>query len=434
MPPRNPSPRLAAALAALALLAVAPPVAGDRFADAVRYTVKVRTATPVPFIYDEGRGGSGAGFVIDRERGWILTNAHVAGYGPSRVEVSFRDHGFVDAEVRYVDTHLDLALVRVPADAVPDSARNARYDCARRPRTGEDVIAFGHPWELDYTATRGIVSGISTRWDRQWIQTDAPLNGGNSGGPLISLDSGEVVGINTAVIPGENVQNLNFAVPMQEACPVIALLREGVDPTPAGLPFTLAVREHGGGGLVIARVPDAAGHGLRTGDYIVGVGDADEPPANQTELYRQLRGIRERVALTVERDGERLTRHVPATPTQPVLARAGLMVAGVLFAPVSADFARAEGGERLMVHSVEPGTAGHVSGLGRFQLIEAVNGRSVDSIEALHEIVRAADEDDELRIIHRTLTGGSTWWTYRERLLPARPYRLVSRNTDASLD
>lgn len=425
-PPRTTSP-LAAALAGLALLPAAPATLADRFEDAVRYTVKVRTAIPVPFIYDDGRGGTGAGFVIDRGRGWILTNAHVAGHGPSDVEVSFHDHGFIDAEVRYVDPHLDLALVTVPADAVPDEARNVSYDCERTPRTGEDVIAFGHPWELDYTATRGIVSGISTRWDRQWIQTDAPLNGGNSGGPLISLETGEVVGINTASIPGENVQNLNFAVPMQQACPVLALLRDGIDPTPASLPFTVAVREHGGGGLVIARVPAGAGHDLRPGDRILAVGASTQPPANQTELYRQLRGVQGDVEITVDRAGETVTRRIAVTPVQPVLEHRGLMVAGVLFAPVSPDLTRTEGDERLMVHSVEPGTPGHVSGLGRFHLVEAVNGEAIGTIEQLHEIVRNTGADEELRIIHRELTGGATWWTYNERLLPSRPYRLITR-------
>lgn len=424
MPRRLPATVLAAALGAVPLAAAA-----DPFEAAIHYTVKVRSAIPVPFIHDEGQGGTGAGFLVDRGRGWIVTNAHVAGYGPSRVEVSFHGGAFVDARVRYTDPHLDLSVLAVPPGRIPASARVAPYDCDARPGTGTNVIAFGHPWDFDYTATRGIVSGISTRWDAEWIQTDAPLNGGNSGGPLISLASGRVVGINTASLGGKQVQNLNFAVPMYQACPVLALLRDGVDPTPAALPFTVAVREHGRGGLVVARVPEGERLGLRPGDRIVGVDGDDEPPANLTALYRHLRGARERIRLTLERDGRERSTTVPITPTEPVTARAGLLVAGILFAPVTGDFARAAGRTHLMVHWVEGGTPGAGSGLKPFDIVEAVNGESVRSLDGLAGVIRATPDGGELSVVIRRLINGASWWRYSERVLPAAPVRRVSRAT-----
>lgn len=427
MPRGHPIRRLLVAALAAPVLAASPMATADSYGEAVHYTVKLRTAIPVPLIHDEGQGGTGAGFLVDRERGWIVTNAHVAGYGPSRVEVSFHGEGFVDARVRYTDPHLDLSVLAVPPDRIPASARVAAYDCDARPPTGADVIAFGHPWDFDYTATRGIVSGISTRWDTEWIQTDAPLNGGNSGGPLISLATGRVVGINTASLGGEQVQNLNFAVPMYQACPVLALLREGVDPTPAALPFTVAIREHGRGGLVIARAPSDGGLGLRPGDRILAIDGGDEPPANLTELYRHLRGAREHIRLTLERDGGEFSTTVPVTPVDPVTGREGLLVAGVLFAPVSGDFTRAAGRTHLMVHWVEGGTAGAGSGLQSFDIVEAVNGRSVQDLDELAEVIRATSEDGELAVVVRRITNGSTWWRYSERVLPAEPVRRVAR-------
>lgn len=421
------APRLAG-FAAAALLALAPAAAADRVDEATRYTVKVRTATPVPFIHDEGQTWSGAGFLVDRERGWILTNAHVAGYGPSRVEVSFHGAPFTDVRVLYVDTHLDVAVLRVAGDRVPADARAAPHDCERRARAGDPVVAFGHPWDLDYSATRGIVSGVSTHWNTQWIQTDAPLNSGNSGGPLIELDSGDVVGINTASIAADNVQNLNFAVPMRQVCPILALLRAGRDPTPAALPFTVAAREHGVDALVVARVPEGAGHGLRPGDRIVGIGDSERPPANQTELFRHLRGAGDTIRVAFERDGQRHSAQVKLIEVESVLEREGLLVAGVLFAPASRDLAQAERADRLMVHWVQPGTPGRAAGFELFDLLEAVNGESVQTLETLRRIIDETPEDADLHIVHRRLTNGSNWWIYNERLLPARPVRAISRN------
>lgn len=428
MPPRTSTHPARGAILGLALLCLGGAAGADTLEDATRYTVKVRSATPVMFIEDESRGGTGSGFLVDRERGWVLTNGHVVGYAPSRVEVAFKDRGYHEARVRYLDTHLDLAVVAVPGDAIPGDALEAPYDCERRPRTGENVVAFGHPWGLDYTATRGIVSGVSTRWERQWIQTDAPLNSGNSGGPLISLRDGNVVGINAVILSGDEVQNLNFAVEMQQACTILELLREGVDPTPPRLPFTVASREHGDGGLVIARELTGNGNDLRPGDHILAVGDRGRPPANQTELYQELRGVDGSVRLTLARDGRELTRRVPLEPGRPVMEREGILVAGVLFAPVPRDLERAENGGRLMVQSTTPGTPGSVAGFGSFELLEAVNGRTVTTLDELRAILESTPADQDLRVVIRTLSNGNDWWTYSERLLPARPYETVARD------
>jgi len=420
----HPRPTLSWLVAALVLASTAH---ADPYEAAIHYTVKVRTATPVPMIHDAGQGGTGAGFLVDRARGWILTNAHVAGYGPSTVEVSFHGGEFHEARVRYIDPQLDLAVLAVPTEAIPGGARVAPCACERTVRTGEDVIAFGHPWNLDYTATRGIVSGISTRWDKQWIQTDAPLNGGNSGGPLISLDHGDVVGINTASLGGDQVQNLNFAVPMRQVCPVLALLRNGRDPTPARLPFAVAVREHGDGGLVVARVPARVNADVHPGDRILGIGGSRHAPNNLTELYRQLRGAGDRVPMTLERDGKRLQRKVRLIPGTPVLRRQALLVAGVLFGPASSDLVRAEHGPRLMVHWVRGGTPGSIAGFQAYDLVEAANGRPVHTLDDLRTVLARAGDDGRLRIVVRRLASDSSWWQYIEYVLPASPVQRIAR-------
>jgi len=203
------------------LLSAAPMAAGadigeEVFKNALRYTVQVKTTLPIPFDGDRKGSGLGAGFVVDAGRGWIMTNAHVVGRSPSRVEVALHGQDFSEATKVYVDPFLDLAIIRVSERVDTRGIETPRLECDRIPPVGHPVGAFGHPWRLQFTGTRGIISGVTARYRTELLQTDAPINQGNSGGPLISLESGGIVGINTAGIRG--AQNTNFAVAIKYAC------------------------------------------------------------------------------------------------------------------------------------------------------------------------------------------------------------------------
>jgi S1-C subfamily serine protease len=157
------------------------------------------------------RGGLGSGIVISPD-GLVLTNSHVVG---SSKEIRLRDtEGFVtDAHVLGVDPDTDLALLRA------DGARDLPYASlgnSRSLRRGQLVVAIGNPLGFESTVTAGVVSAlgrsirsVSGRTIEDVIQTDAALNPGNSGGPLVS-SSAEVIGINTAIISG--AQGICFAV------------------------------------------------------------------------------------------------------------------------------------------------------------------------------------------------------------------------------
>src|SRR5436309_732883 len=180
---------------------------------------KVRTARQ--------RGGLGSGIVISPD-GLVLTNSHVVG---SSKEIRLRDiEGFVtDAHVLGVDPDTDLALLRA------DGARDLRYALlgnSRELRRGQMVVAIGNPLGFESTVTAGVVSAlgrsiraVSGRMIEDVIQTDAALNPGNSGGPLVS-SRGEVIGINTAVIAG--AQGICFAVASNTAQYVLSeILQHG---------------------------------------------------------------------------------------------------------------------------------------------------------------------------------------------------------------
>src|SRR6185295_14503805 len=205
----------------------------DAFKTALKYTVQVRATIPVPFDGDRKGSGLGAGFVVDTERGWIMTNAHVVGRSPARIEVAFYGQEFAEATKIYVDPFLDLAIIRVSDRSAMKGIEAPRLECDAIPTVGHPVGAFGHPWRLQFTGTRGIVSGVTAKYRTELLQTDAPINQGNSGGPLISLESGRIVGINTAGIRG--AQNTNFAVASKYACRILELLQKDQDPSPPDL-------------------------------------------------------------------------------------------------------------------------------------------------------------------------------------------------------
>ena len=262
--------------------------ANDVIESASRYTVKITTAVDYSFGNEKKGTWRGSGFLVDRERGWILTNAHVAGKSPSTLRVSCKDRPYSKVEKVYVDNQLDLAVLRVDPTTIPAEALVAELKCEGEPASGLPVIAFGHPWGLDYTATRGIISGTKSLEGEESLQTDAALNPGNSGGALIDAQSGVVVGVNASAFSKSVSEGLNFAVPSKQACIILNLLRQGRDPSPPVLPITFAItskeRE-----LVVAQSDGAWAEILKPGDRILSV-DGDETARFSTRFVSYFRG------------------------------------------------------------------------------------------------------------------------------------------------
>jgi S1-C subfamily serine protease len=264
-----------------------------------------------------GRAGSGSGVLVAPD-GFILTNSHVVG-GASRVEVATVEGRTLSARVVGDDPDTDLALVRV--DAAVDLPA-ARLGDSKRLRRGQLVVAIGNPLGFESTVTAGVVSALGrslrSRTGRlidDIIQTDAALNPGNSGGPLVS-SQGEVVGINTAVILG--AQGICFAVASNTASFVLGeLVRHGrvrrayigISAQQAAIPRRLQVAA----GLtqtsaaVIAAVEPrspAADAQLVVGDMIIALDR--HPITGADDLIRSLTGERigQMVALDLLRQGK----------------------------------------------------------------------------------------------------------------------------------
>jgi len=271
------------------------------------------------------RGGTGSGVIVAPD-GLVLTNSHVVG-GTPRVNVTTVDGRTLSARVVGDDPDTDLALVRVensvtlPAGRLGDSKKLKR---------GQLVIAIGNPLGFESTVTTGVISALgrslraqSGRLIDDVIQTDAALNPGNSGGPLVS-SHGEVIGINTAVIVG--AQGICFAVASNTANFVLGqLVRHGhvrrahigiaaqQTAIPRRLRHTAGVTQSSGV-MVVGVEPGSAAEraGLLAGDIILGLDGVTITGSD--DLIRLLGGekIGRKVALDTLRKGER--RGLAITP------------------------------------------------------------------------------------------------------------------------
>ena len=403
-----------------ALIAVAAPASSneDAFKTALKYTVQIRATVPVPFDGDRKGSGLGAGFVVDAGRGWIMTNAHVVGRSPSRIEVAFIGQEFAEATKVYVDPFLDLAIVRVTDRAQMAGVETPRLECAAVPPVGHPVGAFGHPWRLQFTGTRGIVSGVTAKYRTELLQTDAPINQGNSGGPLISLETGRIVGINTAGIRG--AQNTNFAVASKYACRILELLQKGEDPSPPDLQLVyfrdIDTRKE----LRVARsYADEHLMKLLPGDLIKQVVGVDGPIENETQLLHALRGRLGDSSLKVIRSGQETLVAGTKVPMSRVVEARGVYASGVLFGPVSIRDAVEFGSQGLMVHHVESGSIGESQEIEKSDLLEAVDGAPVRDLEELYARLQEASQTRRRIVMtFKKLAGGDTLFTYTQRSLP----------------
>ena len=300
----------------------------DAYSEAVAGAVEIVSPSVlrIDVERDGRRSGSGSGFVIAPD-GFALTNSHVAG-GASKIEVTLADGRRSTAQLVGDDPDTDLAVIRIAADDLVPATLGRSADL----RVGQIAIALGSPFGFHGSVTAGVVSALgrslraqSGRLIDDVLQTDAALNPGNSGGPLVN-SRGEVIGVNTAtILPA---QGLCFAIAVDLARFVAGKLMHdgritraflGIAGQNARLRRALARRhalanETGVLVLSVERASPADAVGLREGDIVVAL--AGEPVAGVDDLHRLLTGERigAELALEVLRNGERVSLVVRPAP------------------------------------------------------------------------------------------------------------------------
>ncbi|AKM45980.1 outer membrane-stress sensor serine endopeptidase DegS [Edwardsiella anguillarum] len=300
----------------------------------VSYNAAVRRAAPaVVNVYNGSMSGSNSGLaiktlgsgVIMDEKGYILTNKHVVS-AADQIVVALQDGRWFEAMLVGSDTLTDLAVLKIQASNLPVITINPK----RVPHIGDVVLAIGNPYNIGQTTTQGIISatgrvGLSTYGHQNFLQTDASINHGNSGGALVN-SLGELVGINTLSLDksndGETPEGIGFAIPTALATKIMSkLIRDGRvirgfigiggrEIVPVRNQPASAERIQGIIVNSVAANGPAALAGIHPGDIVLNVNG--KPAISATETMDQVAEIRpgSEVPVIIMRNGERLKLNV----------------------------------------------------------------------------------------------------------------------------
>jgi serine protease Do len=368
---------------------------------------------------------SGTGVILDRD-GTVLTNNHVAGAEGAEIQVTLQDGRTFRGSVKGRDPKTDLALVQI--ESPPDDLVPAVLGRSSSLEVGDWVIAVGSPFGLQQTVTAGIVSakgradvGITEFED--FIQTDAALNPGNSGGPLLNL-RGEVIGINTAIASRSGgFMGIGFAIPIDIAREVARQL--GATGRVVRGWLGVAIRDvtpdertslglGGRTGVYVSQVTDdspAARAGLREGDVILGVrGEATSDVRHLRTLIADA-GAGQTVSLEVWRGGA--SSNVDVTlgtlpDEQPQALRSevrpapgaapgpgGPVSLGVRARALTPDLAKQYGlapdAAGVVITAVQPGSLAAQTGVQPGWIIRAIDGQTVSTLDDLDAAVKRLD-------------------------------------------
>ncbi len=382
---------------------------GDRFGDGERHKFRDRPHRARPV-------SQGSGFFIS-EDGYLVTNNHVVSDG-SEFTVVMDNGDELDAKLVGTDSRTDLAVLKVDADrkftyvAFADDARV---------RVGDWVVAVGNPFGLGGTVTAGIVSArgrdIGAGPYDDFIQIDAAVNRGNSGGPAFNLN-GEVVGINTAIFSpsGGNV-GIAFAIPASTAKTVVEeLIKDGtvergwlgvqIQPVTDDIAESLGL-DDAKGALVSEAQPDspALDAGIKAGDVITAVDGKDV--ASPRELARMIGGLEPgtSVDVSVWREGAAKSLNVKLgeLPGADHVASAGSPdeQGGATLDNFGLTVVPADDGTGVVVTAVEPGSAAGDRGVNSGDVIVSVNSRDVKTAKDVETAIDEASKAGRKAVLFR---------------------------------
>jgi serine protease Do len=399
------------------------PFGDDLFDYLLRRRSPRRNEQPAP---KEREVAQGSGFIVASD-GFILTNNHLVGEA-EEIAVQLGDGRKFTGKIVGTDPETDVAVIRIDAENLP-YVELANSDTLE---VGEWVIAIGNPFGLSHTVTAGIVSakgrnrmGVANYED--FIQTDAAINFGNSGGPLLNLD-GKAVGINTAIIgPGGNI-GIGLAIPITMAKMVYEQLKDSGKVVRGYLGVEIDNLEAGMGeffgaqndkGAVVTRVLEdsaAAKAGVKADDIIVEL--EGEPVATANDLMNRVAMYKpgSKIGIVVLREGKRktITITLDKRPQEVAVAGGGAAKArgplGLSVQTLTRQLAAQLGYEGLsgvVVDDVESGSLADEHGIEPEMLITEVNREPVRNVKQFNEAIAKAKQKGKVLLRVRSEEGAN---------------------------
>ncbi len=425
-----------------------------------RQRIQVNTnpfaGTPFADLFGGGRGPQtreaqslGSGFIISAD-GYVVTNNHViTADGQGEVEeitVTLTDGSEYPAELVGRDVASDLAVLKI---ARSEPFHFVEFGDSRQSRVGDWVIAIGQPFGLGGTVTAGIISavyrntGTGGAYDR-YIQTDASINRGNSGGPLFDMQ-GEVIGINNAIFsPSGGSVGIGFAIPAETAAPIVEKLKQGeaiergylgirIGPVTDDIADALGLESNRGEFVQAVEPGEPADRaGLRAGDIVIKVDGKDVTPDQTLSFLVANIEPGTRVPLEIIRDGQRRTVNITvgmrpseeelrgrtfdpdaqpdgqqgSTSSGGVLEESLGVQAIELTPQIASQLGVSQETKGVVVVAVDPNSDAARKGLSRGDIVLSVNYQEVKSISEFETAVSGAKSSNREAVLLRVKSRG----------------------------
>ena len=355
--------------------------------------------------------GLGSGVIIDAAKGYILTNNHVISQA-DKISVQLNDGREFDAKLIGGDDQSDIALLQVQN---PSNLTQIAIADSDKLRVGDFAVAVGNPFGLGQTATSGIVSalgrsGLNLEGLENFIQTDASINRGNSGGALLNLN-GELIGINTAILaPGGGSIGIGFAIPSNMAKTLSQQLIQfgevkrgllGIKGMEMSADIAKAFKLNVQRGAFVSEVLPNSGSakaGVKSGDVIVSLND--KPLSSFAELRSRIATTEPgaKVKLGLIREGKPLTVEVTLDKSTSSSASAEQISPALQGATLS-DGQLKNGTKGISVTAVEKSSPAAQAGLHQDDVIVGVNRTRVQSIAEMRKVLESKPAVIALQII-----------------------------------
>ncbi|VTP17038.1 Periplasmic pH-dependent serine endoprotease DegQ precursor [Phytobacter ursingii] len=355
--------------------------------------------------------GLGSGVIIDAAKGYVLTNNHVINQA-QKINVQLNDGREFEAKLIGGDDQSDIALLQLQN---PSNLTQIAIADSDKLRVGDFVVAVGNPFGLGQTATSGIVSalgrsGLNLEGLENFIQTDASINRGNSGGALLNLN-GELIGINTAILaPSGGSVGIGFAIPSNMAQTLSRQLIQfgeikrgllGIKGTEMSADIAKAFNLNVQRGAFVSEVLPNSGSakaGIKSGDVIVSLND--KPLNSFAELRSRIATTEPgaKVKLGILRDGKPQDVEVTLDKSTSSSASAELISPALQGASLS-DGQLKDGTKGINIENVEKGSAAAQAGLRKDDVIIGINRTQVQSIAELRKVLETKPSVIALQII-----------------------------------